>query len=170
MSEFERIIDATRLPTGPQVLEPSPAECAALARRFGLVAVHSLRAAVTLAADGPVVRVTGTVKADVVQSCAVSGDDLPVQIAEPVALRFVPHYAAAPGADEVELSAEELDEIEMDGTRFDLGEALAQTMALGIDPYAEGPSANEARAKAGLLEGGQAGPLAAALRDLLKKG
>ena len=169
MSEFERIIDATRLPTGPQVLEPSPAECAALARRFGLVAVHSLRAAVTLAADGPVVRVTGTVKADVVQSCAVSGDDLSVQIAEPVALRFVPHYAAASGADEVELSAEELDEIEMDGTRFDLGEALAQTMALGIDPYAEGPDADTARRKAGLLGESEAGPLAQALKGLLKQ-
>ena len=169
MNEFERIIDATRLPAGQQVLEASPDECTALARRFGLVAVHSLSAAVTLAADGPVVRVTGTVKAAVVQSCAVSGDDLPVQIAEPVALRFVPHYAATPGADEVELSAEELDEIEMDGTRFDLGEALAQTMALGIDPYAEGPRAEVARHQAGLLAAEQAGPLAAALRDLLKK-
>ena len=169
MSEFERIVDVTRLPAGPQVLEATPEECAALARRFGLVAVYSLHAAITLAADGPVVRVTGTVKADVVQSCAVSGEDLPVQIAELVALRFVPHYAATPGADEVELSAEELDEIEMDGTRFDLGEALAQTMALGIDPYAEGPGADEARRKAGLLAAEQAGPLAAALRDLLKK-
>lgn len=169
MSEFERIVDAARLPAGPQVFEATPEECSELARRFGLVAVHSLRAAVTMAADGPVVRVTGTVKADVVQSCAVSGDDLPVQIAEPVALRFVPHYAATSGAEEVELSAEELDEIEMDGTRFDLGEALAQTMALGIDPYAEGPGADEARRKAGLLAADQAGPLAEALRDLLKK-
>ena len=169
MSEFERIVDATRLPVGEQQFEATSDECAALAKRFGLVAVHSLIAKVTLAADGPVVRVTGTLKAEVVQSCAISGDDLPVRISEPVALRFVPHYGAAPGADEIELSAEELDEIEMDGTRFDLGEALAQTMALGIDPYAEGPRADAVRRQAGLLDASKTGPLAAALKDLLKK-
>ena len=169
MSEFERIVDATRLPVGEQQFEATSDECAALAKRFGLVAVHSLIAKVTLAADGPVVRVTGTLKAEVVQSCAISGDDLPVRISEPVALRFVPHYGAAPGADEIELSAEELDEIEMDGTRFDLGEALAQTMALGIDPYAEGPRADAVRCQAGLQGASKAGPLAAALKDLLKK-
>ncbi|MEQ1498871.1 MAG: DUF177 domain-containing protein [Novosphingobium sp.] len=168
MSEFERIVDAARLPVGAQIFDATTKECAALAQRFGLAAVHSLTATVSLAADGPVVRVTGTVKASAVQSCAISGDDLPVQICEPVALRFVPQYSAAPNADEVELSAEELDEIEMDGTRFDLGEALAQTMALGIDPYAEGPGAEEARRKAGLLDPSQAGPLAG-LRDLFKK-
>lgn len=169
MSEFERIFDATRLPGGELMLEASAAECAALAQRFGLVAVNSLTARVSLAADGPVVRVTGLVEALVVQSCAVSGDDLPVRISEAVALRFVPHHAAAPGEGELELSADELDEIEMDGTRFDLGEALAQTMALGIDPYAEGPGADAFRRKAGLLGEDEAGPLAAALKDLLKK-
>ena len=169
MSEFERIVDATRLPGGEQVYEATADECAALAKRFGLVAVHKLIARVTLAADGPAVRVTGKVEADLVQSCAISGDDLPVRISEAVALRFVPHYAAAPDADEVELSPEQLDEIEMDGTRFDLGEALAQTMALGIDPYAEGPRADEVRRKAGLLGESEAGPLAAAFKDLLKK-
>lgn len=169
MSDFERIIDANRLPLGQQDLAASPEECAALAVRFGLVAVNALRAAVTLSGDGPAVRVTGMVRAEVVQSCAISGDDLPVSIAEPVSLRFVPHPAAA-AAEEVELSADELDEIEMEGTRFDLGEALAQTMALGIDPYAEGPRADEVRRKAGLLDEGQAGPLAAGFRDLLGKG
>jgi uncharacterized metal-binding protein YceD (DUF177 family) len=169
MSEFERIVDAARLPAGEQLFEASAEECAVLAKRFALIAVHSLSARVTLAADGPVVRVTGRVMADVVQSCAISGDDLPVRISEPVALRFVPHYAAVPDADEVELSAEELDEIEMDGTRFDLGEALAQTMALGIDPYAEGPRADEVRRKAGLLGENADGPLARAFKDLLGK-
>ena len=101
------------------------------------------------------------------QSCAVSGDDLPARIDEPVDLRFVP--AAASHAEEMELAAEDLDEIEYDDGHFDLGEALAQSLALGIDPYAVGPDAEAARRKAGLTGEGQAGPLAEALKGLLKK-
>lgn len=165
MSEFSRVFDAARLPADEQLLEASGAECAALAKRFGLVAVKLLRARVKLAADGPTVRVTGNLEARVIQSCAVSGEDLPAKIAEPVALHFVP--ALAPSAGEVELDAAELDQIEMDGTRFDLGEAIAQGMALGIDPYAEGPGAAEARRKAGILNEGEGGAFAA-LKGLLK--
>lgn len=166
MSEFERIVEAARLPSGEQVLEASPQECAALAKRFGLIAISSLSARIELAHDGDAVRATGQVKAEVVQSCAVSGEDLPASIAEPIALRFVP--AARDLAVEHELDEAELDEIEMDNGRFDLGEAVAQSVALAIDPYAEGPGAEEARRKAGILAEGQNGPLAA-LKDLLKK-
>ena len=164
MSEFERLFDAARLPAGEQMLEANEAERTALAKRFGLVAVKRLTARVTMAADGPTVRATGRLEADVVQSCAVSGDDLPAPIAEPVALHFVP--ALPPSAGEVELDAADLDQIEMDGTRFDLGEAIAQGMALGIDPYAEGPGAKEARRKAGILNEGEGGAFAA-LKGLL---
>jgi uncharacterized metal-binding protein YceD (DUF177 family) len=166
VSEFSRIIDATRLPLDEQVLTATAQECAALAQRFGLVAVTSLSARVTMASDGPAVNVSGTLSADVVQSCAVSGEDLPVQISEALSLRFVP--APDERAAEVELEAEDLDEIEMDETRFDLGEALAQTLALAIDPYLEGPGADEFRRKAGIVTAGEVGAFGA-LKDLFKK-
>ena len=164
MSEFARLFDAARLPVGEQLLEASEPECAALAKRFGLVAVKRLSARVIMVADGPTVRATGRLEAQVVQSCAVSGEDLPAKIAEPVALHFVP--ALPPSEEEVELDAADLDQIEMDGTRFDLGEAIAQGMALGVDPYAEGPGAKEARRKAGILNAGEGGAFAA-LKGLL---
>ena len=166
MSEFSRFYDTARLPMGEQVLEATNEECAALARRFGLVAVNSLTAKVTLEPDGPAVAVAGTLTADVVQSCAVSGEDLPARITEPLTLRFVP--APDERAEEVELETEELDEIEMDDARFDLGEALAQTLALAIDPYAEGPGAELFRRKAGILNEGEGGAFGA-LKGLLKK-
>lgn len=166
MSEFSRIIDATRLPLDAQVLTATAEECAALAERFGLVEVKNLSARVTLANDGPAVTATGMLSADVVQSCAVSGEDLPVQISETLSLRFVP--APESRAEEVELEAEDLDEIEMEAGRFDLGEALAQTLALAIDPYLEGPGADEFRRKSGLL-GADEGGAFGALKDLLKK-
>lgn len=167
MSELERICDAGRLPAAEQVITASEAECAALARRFALVAVTSLTARVTLAADGPTVRATGRITADAVQSCAISGEDLPVRIDEPFALRFVPRGDAPAGEDEIELSADELDDIEMENGRFDLGEAVAQTLGLAIDPYLEGPGAEEARRKAALLNEGEGGAFAA-LKGLLK--
>ena len=167
MSELERIVEAARLPAGEQVIEASEALCAALAARFALVAVKSLTARVMLAADGPTVRATGRVTAEIVQSCAVSGEDLPVRIDEPLALRFVPAGEPVSGDAEIELSAEELDDIEMENGRFDLGEAVAQTLGLAIDPYLEGPGAEEFRRKAGILSESEGGAFAA-LKGLLK--
>lgn len=167
MSEFLREYDSARLPAGELLLEASDTECAALAKRFGLVAIKSLSARITLLADGPAVRASGRFEADVVQSCAVSDEDLPVHLAEPIALRFVPAGERLDSDEEVELSADELDDIELEGTRFDLGEAVAQSLALAIDPYLEGPGAAEARRKAGLLGEGDSGPFAA-LKGLLK--
>lgn len=167
MSEFSRLFDAARLPAAAQPLEANPAERGALAKRFGLVAIHQLSAQIELLLDGKTVRATGQFAADIVQSCAVSGEDLPVRIAEPLALHFVPATERTPTEAEIELSAEELDQIELDGTRFDLGEAVAQSLALAIDPYLEGPGAAAARHQAGIVNQGSAGPFAA-LKGLLK--
>ena len=167
MSEFSRLLDARHLPSGAQVLEATAAECAAVARRFGLAEVRSLAATVTCAADGPTVRVTGRLHADIIQSCAVSGEPFPVRISEQVALVFVPASSAPASEEIVELNAAELDEIEMQGSQFDLGEALAQGLALAVDPYAEGPGAEEARRKAGMLDPSNVGPFAE-LKKLLE--
>ena len=42
-------------------------------------------------------------------------------------------------------SADECDEIGYSGTIFDIGEAVAQSLALAIDPFATGPQAEAAR-------------------------
>lgn len=160
MSELTRMFDARQLPPEPIEIKASTAECAALAQRFRLVRIKHLSARITLTRDGPTVRAAGQLNADVVQSCAISAEDLPVRIHEPVALHFVPANSTPATDAEVELDAEMLDQIEMDGHQFDLGEALAQGLALAIDPYAEGPGAAEARRQAGLLEPGQVGPFA----------
>ena len=98
-------------------------------------------------------------RAEIVQTCAVSGDDLPVTIEEPFTLRFVPEAPVT--EEEIELEEEDLDEIPYAGTAFDLGEAVAQSLALAIDPFATGPDANRVRAEKGLLDEAAAGPFAA---------
>jgi uncharacterized metal-binding protein YceD (DUF177 family) len=157
--EFSRPIDRRQLKAKPVAIEAGQDERKALARRFGLVAIDRLAAEVTLIADGKAVDAAGTLEAAIVQTCAVSGDDLPVAIREPITLRFVPQSRIA--AEELELKAEELDEIAFTGHVFDLGEAVAQSLALAIDPYATGPEADRVRKEKGLADEAASGPFAA---------
>lgn len=161
MSEFTRTYDPRLLPGSTLELEASETERTALAARFGLVRVDSLTARIDLEREAEGASAKGRLKAAIVQSCAVSGEDLPVSIDEPVNLHFVPARGPSAPDEEIELEAEELDEIEFEGSLFDLGEALAQGLALAIDPYAVGPNAEEARRKAGLLDRDSSGPFAA---------
>lgn len=171
-SELTRMVKTRPLPAGSVVIEASAAECAALAARFGLGAVQSLRAEVALDAKPRAIRATGRLKAEIRQPCAISAEDFPVSIDEPVDLRFV-EDSGRPMTEgealEIELEADDCDEIAFTGEMFDLGEAVAQTLGLAIDPYAEGPNADAARKAAGIVtEGEQDGPMAAMLAGLKK--
>ena len=159
--EFSRKVDLREIGDKPVVLSATAAECAALARRFGIVAVLRLDAEVSLEPKGQIITATGRFTADIVQSCAVSAEDLPVHIAEPLTIRFVPTRPAQRVEAEIELAADDCDEIEYSGTAFDLGEEVAQSLAVAIDPFLVGPSAEEARHQAGLLDVASSGPFAA---------
>ncbi len=169
-SELTRMVKVRPLPGESLVIEATEAERAALAVRFGLGAVHALRAEVALEQKPRAIRATGRLRADIMQPCAISGEDFPVRIDEPVDLRFVEeNQRPATDAEEIELLADDCDEIEFAGEMFDLGEAVAQTLGLAIDPYAEGPNADAARKAAGIVaEGEQLGPLADMLAGLKK--
>jgi hypothetical protein len=173
-SELERLVRVRPLPGEAVVIEADAAERAALATRFGLPGIDRLRAEVEVEPRGQAIRARGRLTAAIRQTCAISGEDFPATIEEELDLRFVAQGALDPAVDEeaeleIELEAEDCDEIEYAGDTFDLGEAVAQTLGLAIDPYAEGPGADEARRKAGIVaEGEQEGPLAAALAALKK--
>ena len=164
--ELSRPIDLRQVVDGTVEIVATSEERAALAKRFGIVAIHKLEARVMLAAGDDAVEARGRLIADIVQSCAISGDDLPAKIDEAVRLRFVPEKTIE--AEEIDLEADQLDEIEYTGTSFDLGEAIAQTLALAIDPYAVGPNAEQARREAGISDEASSGPFAALAA--LKKG
>lgn len=169
-SELTRMIKARPLPGDKVVIEASDIERAALAERFGLGAVEWLRAEVGLEQKPRAIRATGHLQAAIRQPCAVSGEEFPVSINEPIDLRFVEAGARGEAvAEEIELEADDCDEIAFSGDMFDLGEAVAQTLGLAIDPYAEGPDADAARLAAGIVkEGEQDGPMAAMLAALKK--
>ncbi|MEO0061847.1 MAG: hypothetical protein RLZZ08_407 [Pseudomonadota bacterium] len=158
-AELSRVIDRRQILAKPVEIVATPAECAALADRFGIVRIERLDAVVHLTVNGPDVEAKGRLHADIVQSCAISGDDLSVQIDTPLAVRFVPDQVIE--VEELELTGDELDDIPYTGTTFDLGEAVAQTLALSIDPYATGPDADRVRREKGLLDEASSGPFAA---------
>lgn len=142
-------------------------ERAAVAERFGLVSIERLDADLTIRRIGAAIAVTGMVTAVAVQACSVTGDPLPVTIAEPVDLRFV---EALELGEEVELGEDALDTVEIEGGAIDLGEAAAETMALALDPFPRGPDAAAALKQAGVLSEDEVAPysaLAAGLKATL---
>ncbi|MCH2486861.1 MAG: DUF177 domain-containing protein [Erythrobacter sp.] len=170
--EMSRIVKIDRLPDAPLTIEASEDERRKLAGRFGLPAFHTLVAEIALQPDGDEIAANGTLSAEFDQACAVSGEPFANRIVEPVALRFVPAYSHADAAsdpeEEIELSEEELDEVPYEGQSFDIGEAIAQSFGLAIDPYARGPEAEAAREDAGLDDpetGGAFAALAALKKD-----
>jgi uncharacterized metal-binding protein YceD (DUF177 family) len=161
--EFSRSVRPESAPPGGQTLRlvATDAERAALARRFGLPAVVLLEAELELRpAHGGRARATGRLRAQVEQFCVVTLEPFGQSIEEP--LDFV---LLAPGEepDEEALDPDAPDEVEQDGAGCDLGEAVAQTLSLALDPHPRKPGAE---LDAAALRAGEANPLAAALAKL----
>ena len=159
--EYSHLIDLRQITDAPVTLEPDTDARHRLAGRFTIPAIPAMQATVQLLRDGERVTATGRLTADVIQSCRVSAEDFPVRIDEAIHFRFVPPGGEAIPDEEIELTADDCDEIVYEGTAFDLGEAVAQTLALAIDPFAEGPNADAFRARHGLGEESLSGPFAA---------
>ena len=159
--ELSRPLDVRQAEGKAPHLEAREAEREALARRFGLVRIDSLSADIELHRADRTVEARGRLKAEVVQSCAISAEDLPVSIDEDLLFRFVPAMAAYNPDEEIEITADDCDEIEYTGTHIDLGEAVAQSLGLAIDPYLTGPQAEAARKAAGIGTPEDQGPFAA---------
>ncbi len=142
-------------------IEANDTERLALARRFGLVALDHLTATFAVRREGGAVIARGHVSAAVVQSCTVTAAPLTASVEEDVALRFVEPSTGTGGDEEVELSGDALDTIEIEGGDVDLGEAAAETMALALDPFPRSPDAGAVLKQAGVISEEEAGAFGA---------
>lgn len=173
--EFSRPVPIDRIGKGddrPVHIAADEAERAALARRFGLNGLDRLEADYTLAIVAGGWSAAGTLSADVVQACVATGDDVPARVDAPFAIRFVPEKTleSAAADEEVELDEDALDVMSVEGGRIDMGEAVAQTLALELDPFPRAPDADAYLREKGVRSDEDAGgTLAAGLRDLLGK-
>jgi uncharacterized metal-binding protein YceD (DUF177 family) len=129
-----------------------PGERRALARRFGLLELRSLRVDGRLdrGDDRRELRFQGSLEAEVVQACIVTLEPVPATIRQPVERRY---RRAEPGAEpgpagpqQVWVIDEDEVEVEVDivtGRTIDLGEAMAEELALALDPYPRAADADD---------------------------
>jgi uncharacterized metal-binding protein YceD (DUF177 family) len=159
---LDRIRDGERLDLVADEVERN-----AVARRLGLEAIERLEAHVTLSRTGEVVRASGRLTAALRQSCVVTGDPVVAHIDDAFDLVFMREPPTARD-DEIELGPSDCDTVFYEGGAIDLGGAIADTLALSVDPYPRSASADMALKEAGVLTEGEAGPFAALAQ--LKKG
>lgn len=145
-------------------------ERAALAARFDLIAINRLEAHTTLVVEGDAILGTGTLNADVVQECVATAAPVATTLKTDFAIRFVANLADATAADEIEIDIDDCDMIEHDGQAIDLGEAVAQTLLLALDPFPRAKNAAQTLKAAGVVGEDEVGNAAfAGLKGLLSK-
>ena len=131
-----------------------------VAKRLGLLSLDRLEAHVALSRSGNVVRAEGRLVASLSQSCVVTGDPIAASVDEPFAILFTPEPASGGPDEEVELGETDCDVVFHNGAAIDLGGAIADTLALSIDPYPRSAGADAALKEAGILSEEQASPFA----------
>ena len=128
--EFSRPLQVDRVPAlgCHERLAADEKECAALAKRLGLPKIHAVGGLLQIVPwRGGGLKVTGTLKARVDQLSVVSLEIFTSDLAFEIERYYLSPRASNPTAEE------EADIIE--NGIVDLGEILAETMALELDPY-----------------------------------
>lgn len=152
MAEFSRPLRLAEIPVEGLSLEldATADECAAVVRRLGLLSLGRLHGQLSIK---PIARgglaLTGTLQADVEQSCVVTMEALPSEVSRPLNLRFL--------NEEAFRQYESLQEDPLDGPDvepmpdeiLDLGELLVEELSLAVDPYPRREDASIARADLG---------------------
>ena len=160
--------------------EANAEERAALARRLDLVSLEALAAQLRFELADEVeggIRVTGTIRAELAQRCVVTLEPVPRTLSEPISVLYASLPAEQP-AHEVEVLAEDEEAEPLPEDGIDLGEVVAEHLALLLDPYPRHPdapagplsySANEDGPEKGASDGGDASGPFAALGQLKSK-
>lgn len=161
--EFSHRVPVEKLSTRAQelVLEAGAEARAALAIRFDLIAIDRLAATLEMEKRGRGAFVSGQLDAEVVQRCAVSGEPVPARLSAPLALHFEP---LDPVEGDIELEPGALDTLPVEDGLIDVGEAVAQSLLLALDPYPRADEATLARVRAHLLSEEEAEARAAAAK------
>ncbi len=139
--EFSHPIVVEEIPAGGRhfSLVADEEARAGLARRFELPSLTSFEGMLKLRflAGGPMVRITGEMRAELEQACVVSLEPVPVSLRFDVEAEFGPPIEVPDGL-ELTLADDEPHDMIEDGV-IDLGELAAQHLLLSLDPYPRAP-------------------------------
>jgi uncharacterized metal-binding protein YceD (DUF177 family) len=172
LNDFAHRLQLDQVRDGDRIdIVASDDELRALTDRLGLLKLDRLEAHAVLSRDGQKVRATGRLRAALDQCCVATGEPVPAHVDEPFDLVFMPEPKVAGADEEIELGETDLDTIFHDGGAIDLGGAIADTLALSLDPYPRSAGADAALKEAGVLTEEEANPFAAlaALKEKLGK-
>lgn len=152
-TEFSRIFPLDQIGSQPRAIHiaAEPDERAALAARFSLEAVHCLEADARIETSDDAILCQGRFSADVVQNCVATGVSLPVTLSNSFAIRFVRAVDADAGGGDIDIALDEFDIVEHDGRGIDIGEAVAQSLVLALDPFPRSAAAAETLRAAGVI-------------------
>ena len=169
--EFSHLVKLSDLGEGIRDgnLSVDEAERQALARRFDLPGIATINASFNLLPGDRGIAFSGKLRSRLQQVCSITGEPFDVDIDEAFEILFCPETADDAAEEEVELTSDDCDIVEYSGGQIDLGEALAQTLYLALDPYPRGPGADDPEAKKALTSEEEAGPFGAlaSLKDKL---
>ena len=162
MTDFAHRLPLNQIRDGARLeLVADEEERRSVVDRLGLPSIERLEAHVALGRDGDRITARGRLQAAIEQCCVVTGEPVAAHIDEPFDLLFLPEPAVDRTDEEIELAAQDCDVAFHDGTAIDLGTAIADTLALAIDPYPRSAGAEAALREAGVVSEEQAGPFAA---------
>lgn len=138
--EFSRPLRVEQIPANGMEMDLSakPVERTALARRFQLQTLDSLTATVRLrsVAGGTLVRLSGSLTAKVVQTCVISLEPVPQDVAATFTMSFSADTPDTVPGTELELSVDDEDPPDpIIGGAIDVGEVVAEQLALALDPF-----------------------------------
>lgn len=136
-------------------------ERAAVAKRLRLERIARLDAHAVLTRDGGTVRAQGRLVATLEQRCVVTGAPLPARLDEPFDIMFMAEPETTQPDEEIELGPDDCDVVFYEGGAIDLGAAVADTLALSLDPYPRSAEAEAALKESGVMTEAEASPFAA---------
>jgi len=155
--EFSRLVTVARVGYAPfrQHIEATPNEREKLARRFDLLALRRLVAAVELRRQGEeVIVLEAAFEAEFVQSCVVTLEPVASAISDSFLLVYGPAQA-----EPQEVGWQQADPVfePLNGEAIDIGEAVAQELSLSLPVF---PRHHDARIDAESPADSTAGPFA----------
>lgn len=160
--EFAHRLSLNQIRDGERIeLSADEGERLRIADRLGLRSLDRLEAHATMERKGEIVRARGRLKANLCQSCVVTDEPVDAHVDEAFDVYFLPEPNPSSSDEEVELVESDCDVVFHDGSAIDLGSAVADTLALSVDPYPRSAGAEAVLKEAGVLTEAEAGPFAA---------
>ena len=160
--DFAHRLPLNQIRDGERIeLSADEAERGRIAERLGLQSLDRLDAHASLELKDEIVRARGRIKASLCQSCVATGEPVDAHADEAFDIYFLPEPSADSSDEEVELMEADCDVVFHDGSAIDLGSAIADTLAVWLDPYPRRGGAEAALKEAGVLSEAEAGPFAA---------